>query len=136
MDELSEQERETLMRWSRWGSDTLSVCKRGGRWWIDSRGGPPSPFRTKRKACAWWDRYIHILIERDGYHAQRRAVHDILDHYNGDKREAERAVLRSVSPSPERTKEWARGVVWEHYDSWQRSECMRVEARNNWPSMQ
>lgn len=64
---LSEPEHCWLKHMQRWGSDGYPVAKRGRKWWVDQAfgaGGCPSPFKTKRDAIAFCDRYLQLLLDK------------------------------------------------------------------------
>ena len=61
---ITEDEKELLVHWSRFGSDGYPVKKLGRGWHWSYRGikGPPKIFRTKREAVTSCEAFIDVLI--------------------------------------------------------------------------
>lgn len=64
---LSEGEQAWLRHMTMFGATGYPVVKMGRKWWVNSAfgvGGCPSPFKTKREASAFCDRYHQLLLDR------------------------------------------------------------------------
>lgn len=58
---LTEKEAHRLLWWSRFGSDSYPITKRGRAWWCEDC---PKPFKTKKAATEHWENYIEILLDK------------------------------------------------------------------------
>ena len=65
---ITEDEKDLLTHWSRFGSDSYPVKKLGKGWHWSYRDikGPPKVFRTKWEAVASFEAFINILIAAKG----------------------------------------------------------------------
>lgn len=64
---LSIAEGTFLDHMTRCGSEAYPVRKIGRKWWVGEAfgiDGPPTPFKTKREAYAFVDRYLDILLDK------------------------------------------------------------------------
>lgn len=64
---LTDDESFILAHDSMWGSDGYPVRKKGSRWVVDGirgRGSFPTCFKTKREACARWEAFVGLLIDK------------------------------------------------------------------------
>lgn len=61
---ITEDEKDLLVHWSRFGSDGYPVKKigRGWHWSYRAIKGSPTIFKTKREAVASFEAFIDVLI--------------------------------------------------------------------------
>ncbi len=62
---ITEDEKDLLTHWSRFGSDGYPIKKLGRGWYWSYRSieGPPTIFRTKREAVRSFEAFVDILLD-------------------------------------------------------------------------